>query len=112
MVDFNTDSVNAAAASGPLKEDYPLQGSAYTHTIRRAAGKEFKEVVFVFLQPRRDVRAEDLEGAMRDAPEEAEKSLCVSLPGFTDEARAASFCRNSRLADKYRQPDGRDVDND
>ena len=75
VVDFKTDSVSAAEASGPLKEDYRLQGGAYAYAIREATGKEVKEMVFVYLQPRREVRVENLEGAMQDAASEAEKSL-------------------------------------
>ena len=75
VVDFKTDSVIPAEASSPLKEDYRLQGGAYAHAIRSATGKEIKEVVFVFLQPKREVRLDDLEGAVRDAAAEAEKSL-------------------------------------
>ena len=75
VVDFKTDSVSAAEVAGPLKVDYRLQGGAYAHAIRQVTGKVVKEVVFLYLQSRRDVRLEDLNQAMRDAEAEAGKSL-------------------------------------
>ncbi len=75
VIDFKTDSVSAAEVAGPLKDDYRLQGGAYAHAIRQVTGKVVREVVFVYLQPRCEVRLEDLHQAMRDAEAEAQKSL-------------------------------------
>ena len=75
IVDFKTDSVSADEVASPLKEDYRLQGGAYAHAIRQVTGKVVREVVFVYLQPRCEVRLEDLHQAMRDAEAEAQKSL-------------------------------------
>ena len=75
VIDFKTDSVSAAEVAGPLKDDYRLQGGAYAHAIHQVTGKVVREVVFVYLQPRCEVRLEDLHKAMRDAETEAQKSL-------------------------------------
>ena len=66
VVDYKTDAVNAHETANAVL-DYRLQGGAYAHAIRKVTGQEVKEVVFLYLQPRREERLADLEQAMRDA---------------------------------------------
>ena len=74
VVDYKTDSVTADQA-GEAVARYRLQGGAYAHAIGAATGKPVKEVVFLYLQPRREVTLEDVPGAMREAAEAAERLL-------------------------------------
>ncbi len=74
VVDYKTDSVTADEA-GEAVARYRLQGGAYAHAIGAATGKPVKEVVFLYLQPQREVTLEDVPGAMRQAAEAAEQLL-------------------------------------
>ena len=74
VVDYKTDSVNAAETPDAVLS-YRLQGGAYAHAIGQVTGKRVKEVVFLYLQPKREERLEGLAEAVRDAAGEAEKSL-------------------------------------
>ena len=66
VVDYKTDAVSAHETANSVLA-YRLQGGAYAHGIREVTGQEVKEVVFLYLQPRREERLGDLEQAMRDA---------------------------------------------
>ena len=74
VVDYKTDSVSAEGAEDAVAR-YRLQGGAYAHAVGKVAGKPVKEVVFLYLQPQREVRLEDVPGAMREAVDAAEKVL-------------------------------------
>ena len=74
VVDYKTDSVSAAETPDAVLS-YRLQGGAYAHAISQVTGKRVKEVVFLYLQPRREERLDGLDEAVRDAAGEAEKSL-------------------------------------
>ena len=78
VVDYKTDSISASEALEAVQR-YRLQGGAYAHAIEQLTGKPVKEVVFLYLQPRREARLEDLPQAMQDAQAEAEALL--SAPG-------------------------------
>ena len=80
VVDYKTDSVSAEEARDAVGK-YRLQGGAYAHAIGQVTGKQVKEVVFMYLQPRREERLEDLAEAMADAAATAEKSLGVGAEG-------------------------------
>ena len=70
VVDYKTDSVSADETSKAVL-DYRLQGGAYAHAIQQVTGKEVREVVFLYLQPRREERLDGLAQAVRDAAAEA-----------------------------------------
>ena len=74
VVDYKTDSITAAEAPEAVQR-YRLQGGAYAHAIGQLAGKPVKEVVFLYLQPRREERLSDLAQAMQDAQAEAQALL-------------------------------------
>ena len=74
VVDYKTDSISAAEAPEAVQR-YRLQGGAYARAICQLTGKPVKEVVFLYLQPRREERLEDLADAMREAQAEAEAML-------------------------------------
>ena len=74
VVDYKTDSVSASEAPGSVLR-YRLQGGAYAHAIRQITGKQVKEVVFLYLQPRSEERLDNLPQAMQDAEAEAQALL-------------------------------------
>ncbi len=74
VVDYKTDSVSPAQAAEAVQR-YRLQGGAYAHAIAQLTGKPVKEVVFLYLQPRREEKLEDLNQAVEDAKAEAKKAL-------------------------------------
>ena len=78
VVDYKTDSVSATETSEAVL-GYRLQGGAYAHAIRQVTGKEVKEVIFLYLQPRREERLDNLAQAMRDAAEEAGELLGTAI---------------------------------
>ena len=74
VVDYKTDSLSPEEA-GEAVARYRLQGGAYAHAVGEITGKPVKEVVFLYLQPQREVRLEDLSQAMREAVDAAEQVL-------------------------------------
>ena len=74
VVDYKTDSIAGEEAPEAVQR-YRLQGGAYAHALQKLAGKPVTEVVFLYLQPRREQRLPGLAEAMRDAREEAEGLL-------------------------------------
>ncbi len=74
VVDYKTDSVTGDEAPGAVQR-YLLQGGAYAHAIQQLTGRPVREVVFLYLQPRREERIPDLLLAMRDAQAAAEEVL-------------------------------------
>ncbi len=74
VADYKTDSIDAADAPEAVKR-YRLQGGAYAYAIQQLTGRPVKEVVFLYLQPRREERLPDLPDAMRDARAAAEALL-------------------------------------
>ncbi len=71
VVDYKTDSVPDAGLSDTM-ERYRLQGGAYAAAISTITGKRVKEMVFLFLQPNREVQLPHLTVAMKDALAAAE----------------------------------------
>ena len=74
VVDYKTDRVDPSGDSDPSVR-YRLQGGAYAHAIQRVTGKRVKEVVFLYLATRAEVRLEDLPRAMQDAESRAQERL-------------------------------------
>ena len=80
VVDYKTDSVSADEARDAVAR-YRLQGGAYAYSIGRVTGKRVKEVVFLYLQPRREETLEGLAEAVADAAATAERTLGVAPGG-------------------------------
>ena len=66
IVDYKTDAVPAAETPEAVLR-YRLQGGAYAHALQEITGKHVKEVVFLYLHPRREQRLSDLHQAIQDA---------------------------------------------
>ena len=78
VVDYKTDSISGDEASEAVQR-YRMQGGAYAHALQELTGKPVKEVVFLYLQPRREQRLPDLPGAIQAARDEARKLLGVPI---------------------------------
>ena len=74
VVDYKTDAVSDDRLPDTT-ERYRLQGGAYAAAIGRITGKSVKEMVFLFLQPDREVPLPDLANAMDDALAAAQERL-------------------------------------
>ena len=66
VVDYKTDDLDVQGAEDAVQR-YRLQGGAYALAIQRATGKPVKEIVFLFLRPKREVVLRDIPGLMADA---------------------------------------------
>lgn len=66
VVDYKTDSLEAGETEDAVKR-YRLQAGSYALAIQKATGKPVKEVVFLFLQPRREEHMEDIEHLLGEA---------------------------------------------
>ena len=74
VVDYKTDAVTSAELPEVI-DRYRLQGGAYAYAISQITGKPVKEVVFLYLQPNREVALANLAGAMMEAQEVARTIL-------------------------------------
>ena len=74
VVDYKTDAVTEAQLP-EVMDRYRLQGGAYAHAIGEITGKPVREVVFLYLQPKREVVLPDLADAMADARAAAQSLL-------------------------------------
>ena len=70
VVDYKTDSLDSEETTDAIQR-YRLQGGAYALAIQRATGKRVKEIVFLFLRPRREEVLSDIPGLMKDAEQAA-----------------------------------------
>jgi ATP-dependent helicase/nuclease subunit A len=70
VVDYKTDSLDSEETPDAVQR-YRLQGGAYALAIQRATGKRVKEIVFLFLRPRREEILSDIPGLMKDAEQAA-----------------------------------------
>ena len=77
IVDYKTDAVSAEETPEAVLR-YRLQGGAYAHALQKITGKPVKEVVFLYLHPRRKQKLPDLSLAIHDA-EAAAKSILASV---------------------------------
>ena len=80
VVDYKTDSVTDEQFPHVV-ERYRLQGGAYAHAISQITGKRVKEVVFLYLQPKREERLTDLANAMKEAQAAAQSILSADFVG-------------------------------
>ncbi len=78
IVDYKTDAVSASETPEAVLR-YRLQGGAYAHALQEITEKPVKEVVFLYLHPRREQKLADLSQAIRDA-EAAAKSILAPVP--------------------------------
>ncbi len=67
IVDYKTDALRPGNSERARSERYRLQGGAYAGAVSEATGKPVKEVVFLYLQPRREARLADLAQAVLEA---------------------------------------------
>lgn len=74
VVDYKTDAIAGEEAPDAVQR-YRLQGGAYAYALQELTGKPVAEVVFLYLQPRREQRLPSLAEAIREAREEAGKLL-------------------------------------
>lgn len=74
VVDYKTDSIVSDETREAI-DRYRLQGGSYAHAVSTVTGISVKEVVFLYLQPRREVLLEDVAQAIREAAEAAEQLL-------------------------------------
>ncbi len=77
IVDYKTDAVSAEETPEAVLR-YRLQGGAYAHALQKITGKHVKEVVFLYLHPRREQKLADLSQAIQDA-EAAAKSILAPV---------------------------------
>ena len=77
VVDYKTDNINANAAEYIANNRYREQAGSYALITERATQKPVKDVVFLFLQPKREERMEDLEALKANAEREATQYLTV-----------------------------------
>ena len=78
IVDYKTDAVSAAETPEAALR-YRLQGGAYALALQEITGKHVKEVVFLYLHPRREQKLADLRQAIQDA-EDAAKAILAPVP--------------------------------
>ena len=74
VVDYKTDSISPGQTATAVQR-YRLQGGAYAHAIQEVTGKKVKEVVFLYLNPQREVPLPDLQQAIIEARSVAEEAL-------------------------------------
>ena len=77
IVDYKTDAVSASETPEAVLR-YRLQGGAYAHALQKITGKPVKEIVFLYLHPRREQKLADLYQATQDA-EAAAKSILAPV---------------------------------
>ena len=77
IVDYKTDAVSAEETPEAVLR-YRLQGGAYALALHEITGKHVKEVVFLYLHPRREQKLADLYQAIQDA-EAAAKSILAPV---------------------------------
>ena len=70
VVDYKTDSVEAEETEGAA-DRYRLQAGSYALAVQKATGKPVKEVIFLFLQPKREVMIEGIEELIAEAEKAA-----------------------------------------
>jgi ATP-dependent exoDNAse (exonuclease V) beta subunit len=66
VVDYKTDDLDARDTED-VAQKYRLQGGAYALALQRATGKTVKEVVFLFLRPKREETLRDIPALIEDA---------------------------------------------
>ena len=74
IVDYKTDEVKESDLQDAVVR-YRLQGGAYAYSVGRATGKPVKEVLFLYLKPKREETLPDLKRAIQEAEERAKEQL-------------------------------------
>ena len=74
IVDYKTDSLSPLETEHAV-ERYRLQGGAYAYALQKITGKPVKEVIFLYLQPKKEESLQDLPGAIADAESKANAAL-------------------------------------
>ena len=74
VVDYKTDALEATE-TGDAVDRYRLQAGSYALAVQKATGKSVKEVVFLFLQPRR-------EEVLKDIPDLVSKARAAATTFF------------------------------
>ena len=67
IVDYKTDALRSGDAIDTAMERYRLQAGGYALALNKAIDASIKEVTFLFLQPQREVKIEDVPRAMEEA---------------------------------------------
>ena len=75
IVDYKTDALRSDAEIGAAMERYRLQGGAYALALEKATDLSVKEVVFLFLQPAREVVVRGLAEVKEQARRAAEEAF-------------------------------------
>ncbi len=70
VVDYKTDSLDRDQTEGAA-ERYRLQGGSYALALQRATGMKVREIVFLFLRPRREEPLSEIEALLRETEEAA-----------------------------------------
>jgi ATP-dependent exoDNAse (exonuclease V) beta subunit len=64
VVDYKTDAIDAGETEDAV-DRYRIQGGVYALALERATGRPVKEVVFLFLQPRKEESITDVQAIKR-----------------------------------------------
>ena len=75
IVDYKTDNINANAADYIANNRYREQAGSYALITEKVTQKRVKEVVFLFLSPRKEESMPDLNGLKAVAKNAAERHL-------------------------------------
>ena len=75
IVDYKTDNINANAAEYIANSRYRQQAGSYALITEKVTQKRVKEVVFLFLSPRKEESMPDLDGLKASAKNAAERYL-------------------------------------
>ena len=79
VVDYKNDSIWAKETADSV-ERYRIQGGAYALALQQVAGKPVKEVVFLFLQTRREEILRDVTTLQAQGKSAAESFLIERDP--------------------------------
>ena len=67
IVDYKTDALGSDDEIERAMQRYRLQGGGYALALNKAMNAHVKEIVFLFLEPQREVAVEDVPAAMAEA---------------------------------------------
>ena len=67
IVDYKTDALHSGDEIEKAMERYRLQAGGYALALSKAIGADIKEVTFLFLQPQREMKIDDVPRAMEEA---------------------------------------------
>ena len=67
VVDYKTDVLESEEEITARTRHYRIQAGAYALTLQEATGRSVKEVVLLFLQPRREIVLQDVPTLVMEA---------------------------------------------